>query len=87
MSRRGNCLDNAVMESFFGTLKAEFYHLNQFRDFDDLRVGLRRYIHYYNHERIRLKLGGLSPVEYRSRRSFSRPSGARLHCGQDMIKV
>jgi putative transposase len=66
MSRKGNCLDNAVMESFFGTLKAEFYHLNQFRDLDDLQMGLRRYIHYYNHERIRLKLGGLSPVEYRS---------------------
>jgi len=66
MSRRGNCLDNAVMESFFGTLKAEFYHLSQFRDLDDLQMGLRRYIHYYNHERIRLKLGGLSPVEYRS---------------------
>jgi len=66
MSRRGNCLDNAVMESFFGTLKAEFYHLNRFRDLDDLQIGLRRYIHYYNHERIRLKLGGLSPVEYRS---------------------
>lgn len=66
MSRRGNCLDNAVMESFFGTLKAEFYHLNQFRDLNDLQMGLRRYIHYYNHKRIRLKLGGLSPVEYRS---------------------
>jgi putative transposase len=66
MSRRGNCLDNAVMESFFGTLKAEFYHLNQFRDLEDLQIGLRRYIHYYNHKRIRLKLGGLTPVEYRS---------------------
>jgi len=66
MSRRGNCLDNAVMESFFGTLKAEFYHLNKFRDVAELRAGLRRYIHYYNHERIRLKLGGLSPVEFRS---------------------
>ena len=66
MSRRGNCLDNAVMESFFATLKSEFYHLNRFSDLDDLRMGLRRYIHYYNHQRIRLKLGGLSPVEYRT---------------------
>jgi putative transposase len=66
MSRRGNCLDNAVMESFFGTLKSEFYNLNRFRDLAELQIGLRRYIHYYNHERIRLKLGGLSPVEYRS---------------------
>jgi hypothetical protein len=69
MSRRGNCLDNAVMESFFATVKSEFYHLNQFRDLDDLRMGLRRYIHYYNHKRIRLKLGGLSPVEYRTCRA------------------
>jgi putative transposase len=66
MSRRGNCLDNAVMESFFGTLKAEFYHTNSFRDVDEVASGLRRYIRYYNHERIRLKLGGLSPVEFRS---------------------
>ena len=73
MSRRGNYLDNAVMESFFGTLKAGL-HLNQFRDLDDLQMGLRRYIHYYNHERIRLKLGGLSPVEYRS---YENGMGAR----------
>jgi putative transposase len=50
MSRRGNCLDNAAMESFFGTLKAECYHLRQFRDLDELRKGIRDYIHYYNHE-------------------------------------
>lgn len=67
MSRRGNCLDNAAMESFFGTLKAEFYHLEQFRDLDELQAALRRYIRYYNHDRIKLKLGGLSPVEYRTR--------------------
>jgi transposase InsO family protein len=66
MSRKGNCLDNAAMESFFGTLKAEFYHLNRFRDLDELQAGLRRYIHYYNHDRIKLKLGGLTPVEYRT---------------------
>jgi putative transposase len=65
MSRKGNCLDNAVMESFFGTLKAEFYYLNRFKDLNELQRGIRRYIHYYNHDRIKLKLGGLSPVEYR----------------------
>jgi len=54
------------MESFFGTLKAEFYHLNKFRDLDDLRTGIQRYIHYYNHARIKLGLGGMSPVEYRT---------------------
>ena len=46
MSRRGNCLDNAAMESFFGTLKAEFYHLSKFRDLDKLQRGLWDYIHY-----------------------------------------
>jgi putative transposase len=55
------------MESFFGTLKAEFYHVNNFRDVDDLMAGLRRYIRYYNYDRIKLNLGGRSPVEYRSR--------------------
>ncbi|WP_415749331.1 IS3 family transposase [Caballeronia sp. J97] len=67
MSRRGNCLDNAAMESFFGTLKTEFYYAGEFRDLDDLEKGLKEYIHYYNHERIKLKLKGLSPVEYRVR--------------------
>jgi len=66
MSRKGNCLDNAAMESFFGTLKAEFFHLNQFASVAQLQAGLARYIHYYNHERIKMKLNGLSPVQYRT---------------------
>ncbi|QYJ21817.1 IS3 family transposase [Achromobacter sp. ES-001] len=66
MSRKGNCLDNAAMESFFGTLKAEFFHLNRFESIDQLQAGIRRYIHYYNHDRIKLKLKGLSPVQYRA---------------------
>lgn len=53
------------MESFFGTLKAEFFHLNRFDSVQELEAGLKEYIHYYNHERIRLKLKGLSPVQYR----------------------
>ena len=65
MSRKGNCLDNAAMESFFGTLKSEYFHLNKFSSLDDLEVGLRSYIRYYNQDRIRLKLNGLSPNEYR----------------------
>ncbi|MCP1121692.1 IS3 family transposase, partial [Robbsia andropogonis] len=47
MSRRGNCLDNAAMESFFGTLKSEFYHLNSFQDVDELQQGIDEYIRYY----------------------------------------
>ncbi len=66
MSRRGNCLDNAAMESFFATLKTEFFHLNRFSSVEELQRGLHRYIHYYNHHRITLKLKGLSPVQYRT---------------------
>lgn len=65
MSRKGNCLDNAAMESFFATLKSEFFYLNKFTSLDELERGIRQYIHYYNHDRIRLKLNGLSPVQYR----------------------
>lgn len=65
MSRKGNCLDNAAMESFFGTLKSEFFYLNKFASIEQLQQGLHRYIHYYNHHRIKLKLKGLSPVQYR----------------------
>ena len=66
MSRKGNCLDNAAMESFFGTLKSEFFYLNRFESVEELKAGLDKYIHYYNHDRIRLKLNGLSPVSYRT---------------------
>ncbi|VVE28137.1 integrase [Pandoraea capi] len=66
MSRRGNCLDNAAMESFFATLKTEFFYLNRFESTKQLCDGLRAYIHYYNHERISLKRNGLSPVQYRT---------------------
>lgn len=67
MSRKGNCLDNAAMESFFGTLKSEYFHLNSFISLEELETGLRGYIRYYNQDRIRLKLDGLSPIEYRQR--------------------
>lgn len=66
MSRKGNCLDNAAMESFFGTLKAEFFYLNKFTSVEQLQDGIRRYIHYYNHHRGKAKLKGLSPVQYRN---------------------
>jgi putative transposase len=66
MSRKANCYDNAAMESFFGTLKAEFFRLNSFESVDALKAGIKQYIHYYNHKRIKIKLNGLSPVMYRS---------------------
>ncbi len=66
MSRKANCLDNAAIESFFGTLKSEFFYLNKFTSVQELQAGITKYIHYYNHDRIKLKLKGLSPVQYRT---------------------
>jgi len=65
MSRKGNCLDNACAECFFGTLKSECFYTNKFNDIDELKVVLEDYIRYYNTQRISLKFNGLSPVEYR----------------------
>ena len=67
MSRKGNCLDNATMESFFGTLKSEMYYRQSFSSINELQTAIDEYIHYYNHDRIKMKLGGLSPVAYRVR--------------------
>lgn len=66
MSRKGNCLDNAAMESFFGTLKSELFYLQKFTSIEQLQASIRSYIHYYNHQRIKSKLKGLSPVQYRT---------------------
>jgi putative transposase len=66
MSRKGNCLDNAAMESFFATLKSEFFYPNDFDSIKSLEDGVADYIDYYNNNRIRLKLKGLSPVQYRT---------------------
>lgn len=66
MSRKGNCLDNAVMENFFGLLKTELSYLQKFDSVEHFIKDLHDYIHYYNHYRIKVKLKGLSPVEYRT---------------------
>jgi putative transposase len=66
MSRKGNCLDNAVMENFFGHLKAELYYLQRFESVEHLSQEIETYIDYYNNRRIKQKLKGLSPVEYRT---------------------
>ncbi|ENB7197633.1 IS3 family transposase [Enterobacter bugandensis] len=65
MSRKGNCLDNACAECFFGTLKSECFYTNKFNDLHELKKAIEDYIRYYNTRRISLKLNGLSPVEYR----------------------
>ncbi|WFV88088.1 IS3 family transposase [Escherichia coli] len=66
MSRKGNCLDNAVMENFFGHLKEEIYYRRDYRSVEELENAVNEYITYWNQKRIKLSLGGLSPVEYRT---------------------
>lgn len=65
MSRKGNCLDNAVMENFFGHLKEEMFHHDRYADRDDLMQAIHAYIVWYNTERISIRLQGMSPVQYR----------------------
>lgn len=71
MSRKGNCLDNAVMENFFGLLKSELLYLRDFSSMDEFKVELKKYITYYNYNRIKSKLKGLSPVQYRIQSSLA----------------
>jgi putative transposase len=66
MSRKGNCLDNAVIENFFGLLKTECWYHEEYEDTEHLRRAVEEYIHYYNNERIKVKLHGLSPIQYRT---------------------
>lgn len=65
MSRRGNCLDNAVIENFFGILKTEFFYQRKFKSIQEFIDELKEYIVYYNYKRIKIKLDGMSPVQYR----------------------
>lgn len=65
MSRKGNCLDNAVMENFFGLLKTELLYLQKFDTINQFISEVEAYIDYYNNKRIKIKLKGLSPVQYR----------------------
>ena len=65
MSRKGNCYDNAAMESFFGHLKSELLYLQGFESIDHFKQELIRYIDYYNNRRIKAKLKGLPPALHR----------------------
>lgn len=71
MSRKGNCLDNSIMENFFGLLKSELLYLRKFSSMDEFRIELEKYIDYYNNKRIKGKLKGLSPVQYRNQSSMA----------------
>jgi transposase InsO family protein len=66
MSRKGNCLDNAVIENFFGILKSELFYVKKYQSINDLKSDIKAYIHYYNNDRIKLNLNKMSPVEYRA---------------------
>ncbi|MFJ5623907.1 transposase, partial [Peribacillus loiseleuriae] len=65
MSRKGNCLDNAVIENFFGLLKSELLYLQEFESMEHFQRELEEYMYYYNYKRMKAKLKDLSPVEYR----------------------
>lgn len=65
MSRKGNCLDNSLMENFFGVLKQEIYYGVVYYSYEELKSEIVKYIRYYNEKRIKEKLGWKSPVQYR----------------------
>ena len=65
MSRKGNCLDNACAENFFSLLKTELLYLQEFDSVEHFITELKAYIEWYNTKRIKLKLNGMSPVDYR----------------------
>ena len=65
MSRKGNCLDNAIMENFFGLLKSELLYLQDFDSIDHFKEELIAYLDYYNNRRIKVKLKGLPPALHR----------------------
>ena len=67
MSRKGNCYDNAPMENFFSVLKREIYAGHVYQSRQELVRAIENFIHYYNNDRIKEKLGGLSPKQYRER--------------------
>jgi len=65
MSRKGNCLDNTAMERFFAILKSKLLYLQGFTSMGHFKQGLVSYLGYYNNRRIKQKLKGMCPVDYR----------------------
>ena len=68
MSRMGNVLDNGLIESFFSIMKSEMFYGQEssYKNIEELKAAIDEYIDYYNNRRIKLKLKGLTPVEYRN---------------------
>jgi len=68
MSRKGNSLDNGLMECFFGIIKSEMFYGQEknYENITELKKEIENYIDYYNNQRIKIKLKGLTPAEYRN---------------------
>ena len=66
MSRKGNCLDNAIIENFFGILKSEMFYTQKFKSIKQLKLEIKEYINYYNNDRIKSNLNKMSPIKYRA---------------------
>ena len=66
MSRKGNCLDNAIIENFFGILKSELFYLNKYTSIEHLKKEIEVYIKYYNNDRSKSNLNKMSPIKYRA---------------------
>ena len=67
MSRKGNCYDNCIMETFFGRIKTEMYYgfEKDYASFEEFAVAIDEYIDYYNNKRIQVKTEWMPPVKYR----------------------
>ena len=67
MSRKGNCIDNCIMETFFGRMKNEMFYgyESQYKTFEQFYQAVEEYINYYNNERIQAKTKWMPPVKYR----------------------
>ena len=65
MSRKVNCLDNSLAEKFFGLLKSELFYTKEYQTIKELEKDIIDYIEYYNNKRIKSRLKGISPVQYR----------------------
>lgn len=66
MSRKGNCLDNAIIENFFGILKSEMFYTQKIKSIEQLKKEIKQYIIYYNNKRIKSNLNKMSPIQYRA---------------------
>ena len=66
MPRKGNCLNNSMMENCFGLMKNELLYVNHYNSIEEFEKELKQYIWWYNNKRIKLRLKGISPVQYRA---------------------